>query len=48
MNDDLKDALAAKLSLEEILDLMDLDVRELLDELDELVNHNKELLWENL
>ena len=47
MNDALKDALAAKLSLEEILDLMDLDVRELLDYLDEPINENKDLLWGN-
>lgn len=48
MNDDLKDALAAKLSLEEILDLLGMDERELLDFLDEPINENKEMLWENL
>lgn len=48
MNEDLKDAMAARLSLESILDLLDLDVRDLLDELDDIINHNKDMLWENL
>lgn len=47
MNDELKDFLVATMSLDQIMDLLGIDERELLDYLDEPINENKDLLWGN-